>query len=561
MSFRGVSEVLTKLSAELYTAIFKNEKISSEDILKRLDEAEEILINEHNSLFLEILVDFKDRVKIFGTHFATLDIRQDSRIHQTVVDEIFDAIFGNKETDYTEKYNKLIEFNEKLNFDDYSEIVKETLGNVSQIKEIQDFNGIRGMHRYIISNSDAVKDVMNVYAFFKICGYRDEDINMDIVPLFETMEGLENAENVMKELYLNPIYKKHLERRGNEQTIMLGFSDGTKDGGYLKANWEIYKAKEVLTKISEENEVKVVFFDGRGGPPARGGGKTHDFYASQGKTIANNKIELTIQGQTITSIFGNKEQAKYNFEQLLTAGVENDVFKNSKKDLSAKERALITELANISYKKYSDLKAHPMFVSYLQEMSTLEYYGKTNIGSRPSKRGGDNELKFEDLRAIPFVGSWSQLKQNVPGFFGFGYAMQRLKEEGRFDEVKDLYKGSDFFKTLILNSMMSMNKSYFPLTYYIKENPKFGAFWEILFQEFNLSKDIMLELTGFAILQQEDSLSRKSVKIREKIVLPLLSIQQYALMKIQKGEGDIEAYKKLVTRSLFGNINASRNSA
>ncbi|WP_209391360.1 phosphoenolpyruvate carboxylase [Chryseobacterium sp. RR2-3-20] len=561
LSFRGVSEVLTKLSAELYTAIFKNEKISSEDILKRLDEAEEILINEHNSLFLEILVDFKDRVKIFGTHFATLDIRQDSRIHQTVVDEIFDAIFGNKETDYTEKYNKLIEFNEKLNFDDYSEIVKETLGNVSQIKEIQDFNGIRGMHRYIISNSDAVKDVMNVYAFFKICGYRDEDINMDIVPLFETMEGLENAENVMKELYLNPIYKKHLERRGNEQTIMLGFSDGTKDGGYLKANWEIYKAKEVLTKISEENEVKVVFFDGRGGPPARGGGKTHDFYASQGKTIANNKIELTIQGQTITSIFGNKEQAKYNFEQLLTAGVENDVFKNSKKDLSAKERALITELANISYKKYSDLKAHPMFVSYLQEMSTLEYYGKTNIGSRPSKRGGDNELKFEDLRAIPFVGSWSQLKQNVPGFFGFGYAMQRLKEEGRFDEVKDLYKGSDFFKTLILNSMMSMNKSYFPLTYYIKENPKFGAFWEILFQEFNLSKDIMLELTGFAILQQEDPLSRKSVKIREKIVLPLLSIQQYALMKIQKGEGDIEAYKKLVTRSLFGNINASRNSA
>lgn len=561
LSFRGVSEVLTKLSAELYTAIFKNEKISSEDILKRLDEAEEILINEHNSLFLEILVDFKDRVKIFGTHFATLDIRQDSRIHQTVVDEIFDEIFGNKETDYTEKYNKLIEFNDKLNFDEYSEIVKETLGNVSQIKEIQDFNGNRGMHRYIISNSDAVKDVMNVYAFFKICGYRDEDINMDIVPLFETMEGLENAENVMKELYLNPIYKKHLERRGNEQTIMLGFSDGTKDGGYLKANWEIYKAKEVLTKISEENEVKVVFFDGRGGPPARGGGKTHDFYASQGKTIANNKIELTIQGQTITSIFGNKEQAKYNFEQLLTAGVENDVFKNSKKDLSAKERALITELANISYKKYSDLKAHPMFVPYLQEMSTLEYYGKTNIGSRPSKRGGDNELKFEDLRAIPFVGSWSQLKQNVPGFFGFGYAMQQLKEQGRFDEVKELYKGSDFFKTLVLNSMMSMNKSYFPLTYYIKENPKFGAFWEILFQEFNLSKDIMLELTGFEILQQEDPLSRKSVKIREKIVLPLLSIQQYALMKIQKGEGDIEAYKKLVTRSLFGNINASRNSA
>ncbi len=561
LSFRGVSEVLGKLSAELYSAIFRNEKLSTENILKHLNEAEEILVKEHNSLFLEVLINFKDRVKIFGTHFAALDIRQDSRIHQQVIDEVFAKLFGNIDADYSEKYNKLIEYSGKAAANDFEDIVKDTLINVQQIRQIQDFNGIRGMNRYIISNSDAVKDVMNVYAFFKISGYQDDEINMDIVPLFETMEGLANAENVMLDLYQNPVYKKHLHRRGNQQTIMLGFSDGTKDGGYLKANWEIYKAKEILTKISEENGIKVVFFDGRGGPPARGGGKTHDFYASQGKTIANNKIELTIQGQTITSIFGNKEQAKYNFEQLLTAGIENDVFKNSKKDLTEHERKLIIELAEISYKKYSDLKAHPMFVPYLQEMSTLEYYGKTNIGSRPSKRGGGNELKFEDLRAIPFVGSWSQLKQNVPGFFGFGFAMQQLKEQGRFDEIKNLYRGSDFFKTLVLNSMMSMNKSYFPLTYYIKDNPKFGDFWQILFEEFQLSKEIMLELTGFKILQQEDPLSRKSVKIREKIVLPLLSIQQYALMKIQKGEGNIEAYKKLVTRSLFGNINASRNSA
>lgn len=561
LSFRGVSEVLNQLSEELYAAIFNNQKITAEDILKRADEAEFILIHQHNSLFLDLLVNFKDRVKIFGTHFATLDIRQDSRIHQKVIDEVFARVYGNTGASYEEKFNQLIEISNPVNSDDFGDIIQDTLKTVAQVKEIQELNGIRGMNRYIISNSDAVKDVMNVYAFFKVCGYEDEDIKVDIVPLFETMEGLQNAEKVMSELYQNPVYKKHLERRGNQQTIMLGFSDGTKDGGYLKANWEIYKAKEVLTKLSQENGIKVVFFDGRGGPPARGGGKTHDFYASQGKTIANNKIELTIQGQTITSIFGNKEQAKYNFEQLLTAGVENDVFKNAKKELTDKQRKLIIELGDMSYKKYSDLKAHPMFVPYLQEMSTLEYYGKTNIGSRPSKRGSGNELKFEDLRAIPFVGSWSQLKQNVPGFFGFGYAMNEMKKQGRFEEVKELYKGSDFFKTLVLNSMMSMNKSYFPLTYYIKNNPKFGEFWNVLFEEYNLSKDIMLELTGFTLLQQEDPLSRKSVRIREKIVLPLLSIQQYALMKIQKGEGNKEAYEKLVTRSLFGNINASRNSA
>ena len=565
LSFRGVSEVLEKLSNELYNNIFKNENsISSETILKYLSEVEDILKTQHNGLFTNILVDYRDRVKIFGTHFATLDIRQDSRIHQKVIDELVTKYSKQNVAELTnsEKVKILISEHILANPNDFEdEIIRETLKSVINVKEIQAKNGERGMHRYIISNSDTVEDVMNVFALFKVCGYQDEDINIDIVPLFETMEGLANAEKVMKDLYNDEVYQKHLAKRKREQTIMLGFSDGTKDGGYLKANWEIYATKERLSKVSEENDVKVIFFDGRGGPPARGGGKTHQFYASQGKTIANNKIELTIQGQTITSVFGNKDQAKYNFEQLLTAGIENEVFKNHKKDLTEKERTLIEELAELSYVKYVDLKENPLFVPYLQEISTLQYYGKTNIGSRPSKRGAGNELKFEDLRAIPFVGSWSQLKQNVPGFFGFGTAIKKLKDEGRIEEVKDLFRNSDFFKTLVLNSMMAMNKSYFPLTYYMKNHPKFGEFWQILFNEYNLSKEMMFEITGFKTLMEEEPVGRKSVKIREKIVLPLLSIQQYALMKLQKNEGDRETLEKLVTRSLFGNINASRNSA
>lgn len=564
LSFRGVSEILDGLSDDLYEAIFKDEvDISTEEILIKVKQAEKILIEQHNGLFLNILQDFKDRVKIFGTHFATLDIRQDSRVHQQIIDEIITKKSNlNIETvSDEEKLDWLITTDVVLNPADFDGITRDTLQNIFNVKEIQQKNGERGMHRYIISNSEAVKEVLNVFALFKLCGYQEEEINIDIVPLFETMEGLDRAQNVVKQLYEQPVYKKHLARRKSAQTIMLGFSDGTKDGGYLKANWEIYETKEQLTKISDDYGIKVIFFDGRGGPPARGGGKTHDFYASQGKTIANHQIELTVQGQTITSVFGNKDQAKYNFEQLLTAGIENDVFKNAKKDLTEKERMLIEELAEISYKKYSDLKAHPRFVPYLQEMSTLEYYGKTNIGSRPTKRGAGGELKFEDLRAIPFVGSWSQLKQNVPGFFGFGFALQELKSQGRFDEVKSLYKGSDFFKTLVLNSMMSMNKSYFPLTSYMKKNEKFGEFWMILFDEYQLSKSMMLELTGFQELMEEEPLSKMSVKIREKIVLPLLSIQQYALIKIQKEEGNRSAYEKLVMRSLFGNINASRNSA
>ncbi len=565
LSFRGVSEVLDKLSDELYSNIFKNEKtLSTRKIFAYLDEAQEILKTQHNNLFKNIIEDYRDRVKIFGTHFATLDIRQDSRIHQKVIDELVNQYSGKsaENLNNSEKVAILIQENIQANPDDFQdEIIKETLKSVMNITQIQERNGERGMHRYIISNSDTVEDVMNVFALFKVCGYKDEDINVDIVPLFETMEGLDNAEKVMQDLYNDAVYQKHLSKRKNVQTIMLGFSDGTKDGGYLKANWEIYATKERLTKISEKNDVKVIFFDGRGGPPARGGGKTHQFYASQGNTIANNKIELTIQGQTITSVFGNKDQAKYNFEQLLTAGIENEVFKNQKKDISEEERILIQELAELSYQKYVDLKENPLFVPYLQEISTLQYYGKANIGSRPSKRGAGNEMKFEDLRAIPFVGSWSQLKQNVPGFFGFGTAIASLKEKGRIEEVKELFRNSDFFKTLVLNSMMAMNKSYFPLTNYMKNHAKFGDFWQILFNEYNLSKEMMFEITGFQTLMEEEPVGRKSVKIRENIVLPLLSIQQYALIKLQKEEGNRESLEKLVTRSLFGNINASRNSA
>lgn len=565
LSFRGVSEILEKLSNELYLNIFKNDKtISASQILEYLDETIHILETQHNGLFKNLIEDYKDRVKIFGTHFATLDIRQDSRIHQKVIDDLVNK-YSDKDASTlknSEKVEILMSGNIIANPNDFEdEITCETIKSVFNVKRIQQSNGERGMHRYIISNSDTVEDVMNVFALFKVCGYQDEEINVDIVPLFETMEGLADAEEVMRNLYNFPVYEKHLAKRNNVQTIMLGFSDGTKDGGYLKANWEIYNTKEKLSKVSEENDVKVIFFDGRGGPPARGGGKTHQFYASQGKTIANNKIELTIQGQTITSVFGNKDQAKYNFEQLLTAGIENEVFKNHKKDITPEERALIEELSGYSYEKYSALKQHPLFVPYLQEISTLQYYGKTNIGSRPSKRGAGNELKFEDLRAIPFVGSWSQLKQNVPGFFGFGTAIKKLKDEGRIEEVKDLFRNSDFFKTLVLNSMMAMNKSYFPLTYYMKNHPKFGEFWQILFNEYNLSKEMMFEITGFKTLMEEEPVGRKSVKIREKIVLPLLSIQQYALIKLQKNEGNKEALEKLVTRSLFGNINASRNSA
>ena len=449
-------------------------------------------------------------------------------------------------------------------FDD--EITKNTLGSIYAMKEIQSKNGEKGCNRYIISNCGSLENLLQLFALNKICDW--DKPTVDIIPLFETVSDLEASYEVMNKLYSNTEYMNHLKRRNMKQTVMLGFSDGSKDGGYFMANWSIYKAKESLSEVSFKYGIKIAFFDGRGGPPARGGGNTHQFYASLGESIQSDDIQLTIQGQTISSNFGTIDSSQYNLEQLLSSGISNQVFYDKSKNLNEIDRKTMQSLADISYTSYQDFKSHPLFVPYLEEMSTLRYYAKTNIGSRPSKRGNSSKLVFSDLRAIPFVGSWSQSKQNVPGFYGVGSALNIFKINGDFDKVLSLYKNSPFFRTLIANSMMSLTKSFFKLTYYMKNNSRFGEFWNIIHDEYILTKKLILDLTGFDKLMEDQPAGRKSIKIRESIVQPLLTIQQYSLMMIDQEKKSsklnlkkIEVYEKLVTRSLFGNINASRNSA
>ncbi|HRM13779.1 MAG TPA: phosphoenolpyruvate carboxylase, partial [Flavobacterium sp.] len=314
--------------------------------------------------------------------------------------------------------------------------------------------------------------------------------------------------------------------------------------------------------------IKVIFFDGRGGPPSRGGGKTHKFYASLGPKIENNEIQITVQGQTISSNFGTLDSCRYNLENLLSAGVTNQVFSKEENELTLDEKNILDQLASLGYEKYLSFKNHPKFIPYLEQMSTLKYYAKTNIGSRPSKRSKSERLDFADLRAIPFVGSWSQLKQNVPGFFGVGTALKHFEDTNQWSKVQDLYDNSLFFRTLLENSMMSLTKSFFPLTAYMKKDPQFGEFWQIIYDEFLETKRLLLKIADHKELMENYPDGKASIQIRERIVLPLLTIQQYALLRINElnqeekpDEALIKVYEKIVTRSLFGNTNASRNSA
>jgi phosphoenolpyruvate carboxylase len=576
ITFKGVDHLMAKFEHKIYPLAYGDGEggyESAEEILEDLMVARKQLIDEHRGLFLDLLDDVILKVQTFGFYFASMDIRQDSRKHIYVWDAILKQLEaknkklkGLSELSQDEQIKTLLKVKFKpqnMKFDD--EFVTELIDSIKVIGKIQARNGEQGCHRYVISNCQSSLDVIRVYQLAKLLLGNDDGLLLDIVPLFETIEDLANAQGVMRALYSIPEYREHLLRRGNKQTIMLGFSDGTKDGGYLRANWSIFRAKENLTMLSREFGLTAVFFDGRGGPPARGGGNTHDFYASLGETIEDKEVQITIQGQTISSNFGKPVSCLFNLEQLLSAGIENDVFRNRKIQLTDKEHDLLESLADAGHKAYLALKHHEKFVPYLEKITPLSFFGDINIGSRPVKRNAGAKLKFEDLRAIPFVGSWAQMKQNVPGFYGVGSALKQLKKDGKMPQIKTLYKQSLFFRTLLANSMMSLTKSYFPATAYLGKDKEFGEFWKIMFDEYKVSVEMILEVSGLDELMQNNPLNRDSVKLRERIVLPLITIQQFALQRLRDDDektADFEKqYRKLVLRCMFGIINAARNSA
>lgn len=352
---------------------------------------------------------------------------------------------------------------------------------------------------------------------------------------------------------------------------MLGFSDGTKDGGPIAANWSIHQAKVALSELSSKHGVTVHFFDGRGGPPARGGGNTHQYYRAQGDEIQQKQIQLTIQGQTISTKFGNIESARYNLEELFTASLEKRLFPShlSKEELQTKkfrERTLMEELSEISLDAYRKFKDHELFVPYLEEITPLKYISYLNIASRPTRRKSAGPMKFEDLRAIPFVSSWSQMKQNIPGYYGIGIALQKFIDEGRSDDIVWMYENSLFFKTLMENAMMSLAKSNMKLTQYLAEDKKFGEFWKLIDDEVERCRKYLKEICGQQKLMDNHPAIRASIDLREQVVLPLLVIQQYALIRLREDDNQLspehkDALVKIILKALAANINAARNSA
>lgn len=578
LTFKETDQLILQLEKQLYNEVFGEgiqQDLSAEAMIALLKQIKDTLVYQHNGLFAGLVDNLIQKIRAFGLYYAALDVRQDSSVHEAVFaalakipgllpegyatmneGEKLSALAGLKALDAS------IQLEEPLH--------QDTILTVRAIRTIQERNGEAGCHRYIISQCNKASNVMEVFGLFLLGGWSADELPIDIVPLFETIDDLHNAGGIMEKLYKFPVYRELLAKRGNKQTIMLGFSDGTKDGGYLMANYSILIAKQALTALSASYDIDVIFFDGRGGPPARGGGKTQKFYASMGNDVSVKEIELTVQGQTISSNFGTLDAAQYNMEQLLNAGLSGMLKSPDRPTLEPEQQKLLQLLAADGYEGYVKLKEHPLFVDYLAHASPLRFYAETNIGSRPAKRGSTARLNLKDLRAIPFVGAWSQLKQNVTGYYGVGTALQRAEKRGEWKQVKEMYQQSLFFRTLIDNCEMAMLKCYFPLTSHLANHPSFGEIWHLIFKEYELTRKFLSLLTGKNELMADYPVEQLSIQMRERIVLPLTTIQQYAISKVRALEGATgptaaanlkTAYEKLVMRCSFGIINAGRNSA
>ncbi|MEO7425463.1 MAG: phosphoenolpyruvate carboxylase [Fibrobacteria bacterium] len=590
LTFDGVIQPLHNIRDRLQETLAQRPGgyASPEDLIRDLKPLRKELQESHQGLFIDRLDGFIHKVVAFGFHFAALDLRQDSRIHTAALAEILGSLaqrakgpaelraemqgYGSLSPEakqaFLEKCLRIPDLKVDIGALEIEPLSLDTVASLSIVRAIQKSNGERSLTRYIISNSNSALNVLELMVLARLAGCKAGQIPLDVVPLFETIDDLKNAEGIMRKLYSLPAYAEHLARRGRAQTIMLGFSDGTKDGGYITANWSIHKAKRDLTRVSREAGVRVTFFDGRGGPPARGGGNTHKFYRSLGADIEHGEIQLTIQGQTISSNFGTPEAAQFNVEQLLTAGLEDKLFPPEAPDLAPEDIKLLDRLSEHSREAYLRFRQDPLFLPYLEEMTPLSYYGMLNIASRPTRRKSAS-LRFEDLRAIPFVGAWSQMKQNIPGFYGVGVAITKLTAKGGMRRLEDLYRSSLFFRTLVENAMMSLSKSYFPLTRYLEKDRKYSGFWRRIFKEATEAKRLLKDVTGQVKMLENNLALRESIHLRESIILPLLVIQQYAMGMVKAvrknpdsfPKGALDIYAKMVVKSMAANINAARNSA
>lgn len=557
---------LTGQDAARHAIAPQNPYKSSQEFLTDLQTIEASLVSQG----AKALVDRRLRgliraVEVFGFHLATVDLRQSSDKHEEVLSELLN--FAAIECNYSalsegEKRKLLLSLLKdprplRVVGHQYSEFFISEIAIFEMAKRMRELFGAEAIRHYIISHTETVSDLLEVLLLQKEVGLihgtlgKKATADLIVVPLFETIDDLRNAAQIMQEFYDLPGILDLVKRSGGEQDIMLGYSDSNKDGGIVTSNWELYCAELALVKVFESLEgkhgVKLRLFHGRGGTVGRGGGPSYEAILAQPPGTVRGQIRLTEQGEVIGSKYANPEIGRRNLETLVAATLEATLLKPTKQA----SKAFLDAAAQISQSSMDAYRGlvyeTPGFAEYFFDATPIREIAKLNIGSRPASRKASQ--KIEDLRAIPWGFSWGQCRLTLPGWYGFGSAVQAFLNQPKAADKKaalsllqKMYKEWPFFRTLLSNMDMALAKSdlalasrYSELVPDVKLRKKiFGA----IETEWDKTVDALNLVTGEKVRLAKNPALARSIRNRFPYIDPLHHLQVELVRRYRAGKHD-----------------------
>ena len=516
-------------------------------------------------------------VQIFGFHLASIDLRQNSDVHARSVAELLAK--AGRCPDYealpeAERIKLLVEeiatprplYSPYLN---YSEETEGELAIFFAARELRGTYGAAALPNCIISKTDGVSDLLELSLLLKESGLllpgEKPRLDVNVIPLFETIEDLQKSAVTMDGLFKLPAYRELLQSRGDEQEVMLGYSDSNKDGGFLTSGWELYKAEIELTRVFREHGVRLRLFHGRGGSVGRGGGPSYHAILAQPAGAVSGQIRLTEQGEVISTKYGNADTGRRNLEVLLAATLEASLTDHENKVEPAEQfHGVLDDLSQRAFNAYRGLVYEtPGFTTYFRQSTVVSEIASLNIGSRPASRKASDRI--EDLRAIPWVFSWAQCRLMLPGWYGFGSAVDgylSANPEG-LSVLRRMLKSWPFFASLLSNMDMVLAKTDLAIASRYAELVADAELRQRIFSritaEWELTKKHLLSILERDELLADNPMLRNSLKLRAPYMDPLNHLQVELLKRHRAGDTD-ERVARGIHITINGIASGLRNS-
>jgi phosphoenolpyruvate carboxylase len=510
-------------------------------------------------------------VRTFGLHLAALDVRQHSDAHERALDELLEAAGVAKGYAALDEAGKLEVLHAQLRdprpllppgarLDPATRAVLETFTAIRDIAAQEP----AAVGCYIVSMTHAASDVLEPLLLAKEAGlWRLQDgvveSSLDVVPLFETIEDLAAGAERMTALFDDPVYGLHLEARGRFQEIMLGYSDSNKDGGYWMANWALHRAQAALGELCADRGVDFRLFHGRGGTVGRGGGRASQAISALPRAARNGRIRVTEQGEVISFRYALQDLAHRHAEQVVSATLLSITRSEEEAGAAEAERrqATMDRIASLSMDAYRELIDDPAFWDWYVRTTPIEQISHLPIASRPVSRGSGAEVDFDGLRAIPWVFAWTQIRANVPGWFGVGAALAAvMKDAGSADTMRDYYREWPFFRAVVDNAQREMARARLEIAgQYVRAAHGDGtsAVFERVSEDFAAARHAISSITGQDKLLDNNPVIQKSIDLRNPYtdVLNLLQVELLRRWR-EAGDEDRAALRDLLFLSING---------